>query len=255
LLSGDLENSLNLLSKIQEGGASLIQFVRQLLEFGRVLIHNKIGSKETSSVGDYNLRDLVKIIKTLSECAVQMKTTVIQILPLELAIVDICEGAEVEKTLIGAPVNSQKNEEKKTEKEEKVDVEESKSSESVEENSSDEEPATDLKKVQKVWDKFLEKIKPHNNHLQAFLSKAEPSEIKGEKIILKVPFKFHKSRIEEHKSKKIISEVFNALLNVSLVPTCIIEEGLRPKVAVEENNADLVEEVFGDMLEEDNLNT
>ena len=262
LLNCDLDNSLKLLAEIQKSGASLVQFVRQLLEFGRTLIHHKINSKDHEGVGEYSFKDLVKIIKVLSECAVAMKTTVIQILPLELAIVDICVQGEVSKEVVGSSETESRNgneELKKNEVEKNLDEVRPEQDQKIQDEEShdkdDEKPATELKKVKKLWGKFLEKIRPHNNHLQAFLSKAEPSEIRGEKIILKVPFRFHKSRIEEHKSKKIISEVFNALLNVSLVPSCIIEEGLRPKVEIAESNADLVEEVFGDMLEEDNLKT
>ncbi|MBN1915401.1 DNA polymerase III subunit gamma/tau [Candidatus Dojkabacteria bacterium] len=279
----DLDSAFSVLYEINSQGLSLIQFLKQLLEFGRVLIHNKIESKKNAIGIDFDLKDLVKMIRILSECAVQMKAATIQILPLELAIVDICgykkDNPGIQKGEGKAPFrinttekkaaieefsikkNSSVTEEtsRKKEKDKNITVskqeqeQEQEQSESISEGKSDEHPVAEIKKIKKMWDKFLEEIKPHNNHLQAFLLKAEPSEIKGDKIILKVPFKFHKSRIEEHASRKVISEVFKALINVSLVPSCIIEEGLRSEIAEEEkdtDNADLVEEVFGDMLEE-----
>lgn len=252
LILCNLDSALSTLYEVNNQGLSLTQFLKQLLEFGRVLIHNKIESEENPMGIDFDLKNLVKVIRILSECVVQMKYAPIQILPFELAIVDICgqERLSKEAHKSDKPADFKEVEEDKKKLEETKDI-----AEKIKENekSNDEKPAAELKKVKKIWDKFLEKIKPYNNHLQAFLSKAEPSDIRGEKIILKVPFKFHKSRIEEHASRKVISEVFQALLNVSLVPSCIIEEGLRAKITEEPEetgNADLVEEVFGDMLEE-----
>ncbi len=259
LILKDLDSALSILNEVNSQGLSLIQFLKQILELGRILIHNKIGSKESGLEVEIDLKELVKIIRMLSEASFQMRAAAIQILPFELAIVDICGEEKVYKEVF----KEEKKREEKVVKNEKVEEVEEKPLPKIQEikvavveeddEELDELPAADFQKVQEVWGQFLDKMKPNNAPLQAFLSKAEPSGVRGEKIILKVPFKFHKSRIEEHQSKKVISEVFKALLNVSLVPSCIIEEGLRPKIVEEPeetNNADLVEEVFGDMLEE-----
>ncbi len=288
LLSSDINKALEILNETNNKGLSLYQFLKQILEFGRILIYNKIVSKKSVLNIDFDLKKLVKVIKILTDATYQIKTAVVPILAFEIAIVDICieDAAPVEvkmqpqtvatstPKIVKEEVNFKpkeevKAEEIKTEKPQTVEEEimvlepevqieveiknEDKEDAPKSEATFEEFPLADISlvNVTSVWSQFLEKVRPHNFHLQAFLSKAQPTQIIGDKLILKVPFKFHKMKIEAHESRKVISELFKGLINVALIPTCEVSEDLRveePEQTVV-SNEDLVQEIFGDLME------
>ena len=261
LLDWDIEPALSILEKVDKKGLSLHQFLRQLMEYGRQLIHEKVGAKKKVSSQEFELNNLIRTIKILSEASVGIKSAVIPILAFEMAIVEIgsIDSKKQKSTSKKKALKSEESEEIKEQAQNPKPKTQNNVSEDlkIEESEDAESHMVELEEVNKVWDKFLDKVKPENQHLLAFLAKAEPAEVKGENLVLKVPFRFHKDRIEKRESRKVISEVFKGLLNVALVPSCRIVTEMRveePEEEVEFNNAELVEEVFGDMMTDETLN-
>jgi DNA polymerase III gamma/tau subunit len=264
LIGSDSKSALATLEEVDKKGLSHQQFLRQLLELSRQMIRKSVEGKDFPEVGDYNMKSLLSIIKVLSEAGVQIKTSALPSLTFEVAILDICANdddtqikpKEKQSTRTGGEETEEEEELEEQVKEEKKQLESvAKKQEATKPKTDDFEKEIELEKVSEVWDKFLDQLRPQNQRLLGFLSKAEPSEIRGEELVLKVPFKFHKDRIENRESKKVISGVFKGLLNVALIPSCKIVTDMREVDEDDEDfdNSDLVEEIFGDMMEEEKL--
>lgn len=102
-----------------------------------------------------------------------------------------------------------------------------------------------------TWGTILERCKVVNPQMVAMLSKAQISEINNSRILLKVGYAFHKSRLEHKRSREIFSQVCLEHLGAPLLIVCEVDPQLKNSADISEttnSNKDLVEEVFSDMI-------
>jgi len=108
--------------------------------------------------------------------------------------------------------------------------------------------------VKKKWRIISEGAKEVNHHLAAFLMKAKVVGVE-EKIIIHVPFSFHKKKLEQAKTQKIINKLTLESLGYAFDLKCIIDKDIRDEAIKEDkfvppskdnSNADMVEDVFED---------
>lgn len=247
LLEKDIDESLKIFDKLVASGVNLFQLLRQALEYCRELLIQRV-SKERL---EYSLLDLLKVITELSEAENKLKYTSVARLPIEIAIVNICsmkrggdisrEEALVKKAVkknIGGVVTDALTTLPKKIK-----------STLVERDSNKNE--IDLDGLGRKWAKIIESISPFNHHLSAFFKKAVPVEISKDNLILQVPFRFHKQRIESPKAQEIFLKVTKKVIGVPLKCACEVSAN-----GLEEEDQGLVLdkdkvvlEVLGDIIE------
>jgi len=111
-----------------------------------------------------------------------------------------------------------------------------------------------LDDVKKNWSTISKGAREINHHLAAFLMKAKIVGVE-EKIILHVPFSFHKKKLEQAKTQEIINKLTLDALGYAFDLKCIINKDVRNEVVKEDkfvppqednSNADMVEDVFDD---------
>ncbi|MBN2015960.1 DNA polymerase III subunit gamma/tau [Candidatus Dojkabacteria bacterium] len=245
LLKKDVHSCLKIFDKIVSSGVNLFQFLRQTLEYSRLLLIQKVSKAE----GDFSLKDLLRIITELSEAESKLKYTQVQRLPIEVAIVKITsneEGSvytahdnprsqEVQKNIpriVTRAISRLPNKIRSSIKEKK-------------------EARVKIGNVRASWDEIVEKVRPYNHHLFAFYKKAQPVDVKGECVLLNVPFKFHKQRIESSASQEIFSQISKEIFGQGLSCLCEVKEefieGIDDETSYE--NSNIVVEVLGDMIE------
>ncbi len=75
-----------------------------------------------------------------------------------------------------------------------------------------------------TWNKILSEVKPVSASVEGLLRSTKPLGIEGENLKLSVYYKFHKDKLEELKTKKILEDatlkVFGKLINI----TCLLTE-------------------------------
>ncbi len=74
-----------------------------------------------------------------------------------------------------------------------------------------------LEELKNNWGKILEKVKEHNHSIKAFLEAGEPCEIeKGNWLVIKYRYPFHKDKMDELKNKKTVEGVIKDVAGFEL---------------------------------------
>lgn len=257
LLNKELPGSLESFSSLAESGVNLFQLIRQTLEHLRALLLREVSDKK----GQYSLRELVFIISELSSAEAKLKYTSVARLPIEVAIVNICDVAKHENVNMPKAMANVKGEKVKRNVEEKsllkaqslpqkiMDIPK-KITKSVKKQSVNPEA---LENIAKNWEMLIEKIRPFNHHLSAFFKKAIPTKVEGEHLYLKVPYRFHKQRIESMKAQEVFSQALEEVIGLPLRCVCEVTQEMNEEVNDLETNSkasnNVVLEVLGDMIE------
>jgi DNA polymerase-3 subunit gamma/tau len=246
LLEKDVKLSLEIFNRIVESGANLFPFMRQSLEYSRSLLLDKVIKRK----GNYTLPDILLIIREFSEAESKLKYASITRLPVEMAIIKICAQPGEQETLKDE-VSNTNTVEKKIKKFISGTI--GGVPQKIKSTLSAEKPISlHFENIQKNWGNLLAGIKPLNYHLYAFLKKAHPVDMQEKKVVLEVPYKFYKERIEGPKSQEIFNEVTSKVFSTPLGCICtVIERGISDfeKKREDVHNDKVVLEILGDMLE------
>jgi DNA polymerase III gamma/tau subunit len=248
LSTKDVKVALMEIDKIVNFGADLEIYTQGVLENLRWLLLKKSGldvlEDEDSQLkeieGKFEKVELLGLINLFTKAALEIKTSTITQLPLELAVVEWCEGggrSEFGKRLgessnasvppsagyglvrqsangpsedIASRLHSPRAEEKNDETSQNL-------SGSPHANGS-------LKVILERWDELLAGVKPLNHSVEALLRACRPIKLDGNDLTLEVFYKFHKERLETDKCRLIVEEVASQLLGLPVKLKCVLGE-------------------------------
>ena len=182
-----------------------------------------IGEGTSSSLGK---EELLTLIALFSEGAKELKSALIEELPLEIAIIKWGEEGK-EKENLDEEIKSEKIETKKEIKEEeKVNLEEpnqdQKETSSSEPTSENPLLTSNLDEV--IWKDILTKVRPINASIEALLRAARPLNFDGKNLKLGVYYRFHKERLEENGNRRILEDVVTKIIGVPVRISCTLTE-------------------------------
>ena len=260
LLQADSVGALGFSRELLNEGYAVDQLIFQTIEYLRGLIRGVMAGKS-----QFELSRIVLVLAKLSTAGSELRTAQILSLPLEIAILELGENSQPnakqisqrtiteesaessERQGISQSIQKQKKAVKKDEiktVEEKEKIVQPK----IEQNVTGEIP---FEKVSADWDALIDATKEHNHHLYAFLSKAKLNSIIKDTILVNVPYKFHKQKIESHSTREILSEIFMDKYGIKLLVKCEVDpdmiEVLEQEEEADDSNENLVEEVFNDL--------
>lgn len=279
------EKVLDFLNLVIEGkGAEAIEFLNGLVQDGYAvdqLMHQSLFllRKKIRAVyaGDSSedLRNLVMIISNFSEAMSKLRDAVIPTLPIEIAILNLTDQnistidkpqpkvVKNEVKIVKNTLTNNKKVSKNAQKDVRKDVESKEvggkggqgvKQESVEKEGvvakDDSDVAISLEEVQNKWEEIVSKIKEHNHHLCAFLSISKLKEIKDNKLVIEVGYKFHKQRIESVGSRRIVKPILELYDPGLTMIECVVNPDIIEKVqenTTKDSNEDIVEEIFNDL--------
>ncbi len=261
LIAKDSSEALHFVSKLNDDGIDLYVWIGELLNYLRDLlfIKTKIFSGDGLSIDENILKTMNSQAETLSfgvlseimEIMItaqnKVKDTFIVQLPLELAIVKICNGSEDEQTkrthvikpYPGKNLESSQEEKTlieaaKTEiKKEKADIESTAKIEQVVDESAaingiDEKIIVSHDVVISKWSTIIKEVSTVNNSISALLRASKLTSVEGNKIILEVPYDFHKERLHNEKNRRIVETTIESVLEQRLIISCVVKK--TPKV-------------------------
>lgn len=200
----DIKKILSEISKNVEKGVSVSVLMETLLSELRndLLASVGIGERKTK----LSKSNLVFLIELLIHAHEEMKTSPIEELPLELCFVKWLDDRKDE--------HSKKNEDNEEEEEEEEEVEKE---ENKPEEIRDEIDMGQDKNIKKLddasWKRFLKAVKPVNASIEALLRCSKLIGFEGDNLCLSVYYKFHKEKLEELKTKKILEDIAAQILN------------------------------------------
>lgn len=244
----------NILQQI-EGGVQIKELIVNLLETVRVLILIKSGLEEMAKEeigGDnfenlkilsdnFSTKDLITISDRLQRAYEAQKASPLPSLPLEIAVVEICEESQKfeEKTIEFIPGSGSKvGMDKSAVKHQSIDTD-----------------VSDLSKIKEKWSFVLETIRPYNFSLEALLRSVKIAKCSGGLVTLEVPYSFHQRILESQKSRDLLESVFSEVLGKVVKVSTVL--GTRPQrvedianieVAAEDEIITMASEIFNGKL-------
>ncbi len=238
-IAGDHAKALGVLRQAEESGINYAQLVKQLLEYARVELLNKVAGETNGP----DLGRITQFIKEFSVASQEQKNSPLQQLPLEMAIIRLSSGSaqQIDSKPVSAPKITIKSEPVAAiaPAEPKLRL----------------EPAIaagplSMEKLLEHWQEVLKEAKAFNHQMVAFLLNAKVISVSGNELLLHVPFEFHKKRLEEKRSQDVFRKISSKIYSAELVLVCEVNKDLSKtqKKTGSNSNSTLVEEVFSDMI-------
>lgn len=212
LAKKDVKDGIKEIENAVNAGVSLEGYTLSILSRLREALLVKIGL-EGEGFNELKKEEIVSLLKLFSRAAEERKGAVIEQLPLEIAVVEWCHGAE-------------ENDEETEKVEEKTNGEK----EIVEKTKKTEVKTPPinrgkLKEVSnEVWAKVLETVKPINTSIEALLRAARPAQFDGEFLTLSVFYQFHKERLEEIHHRRVLEQVLSEVFGFPVKIICKLAE-------------------------------
>ena len=260
----DSEGAISLLNIVYQDGTNLSVWLGDVISHLRNVLLLKSGfSKEYFGLSDdvmvllisqsqqLNISWIVSTLDTLLLAYEKVEKSFIPQLPIEIAIVNICNSASVITMGTVATPNPIKP----------IKTSDGNGPKSVTPNkTNDEKPATDKKLSETVtskleaapqvtvsveavelhnilgdslieigvieskWEIILEKAKDVNGPILAMLRSAKPISVRDKFIVLEVYFAFHKERLESTKNRQILEDVLKDVFGIALSFICEINQ-------------------------------
>ncbi len=213
LSEGKTKEALLWISQAVEQGANLRVITESVLDWLRQVLLGNFGAAE--EVGEIKVRfspaEIKFLIELFSRAYYELKFAVIPQLPLEMAVIEWAESRL--KVNPGAGGEKLKVEEGEGEKGEKGDKKEGISLTSI-----------SFESVLSKWPEILEKVKPLNHSVQAFLKACRPLAVDGNFLMVEVFYKFHKDQLETEKCRCIFEKVASEVLGSEVKLKCSLSE-------------------------------
>jgi DNA polymerase-3 subunit gamma/tau len=255
VVQGDREATLAQLSALERDGLDPEQFANQLIEAGRTLLHLSLGAAVETAEGEaerwerlaknFTTAEILQFIERVTSHRQLMKHSVVPLLPLEVALVATIEDrrqktedggtgdrslkSEVGKDDGGEPKNQEKKQENKPVTSElqtelpapptAADLDVSQNNEGVSLESLS--PVSSLQSPNnKTWDVLLERIRDQNMSVHGLLQQAEFGGIDGNRLLIRVPYKFAADRLSDRKHRTLVEQVAGEIHGAALVLHC-----------------------------------
>jgi len=253
--------AIDYINKITDDGYDLEQFAIFLIEYCRKLMLIKISPEIrknfSSEMTEEQIAELEAIsqktsvsqilgmIRAFIKSKEEIKSSIIQQLPLELAIAEI---NIVDKESLTDKANTNYNDKikepiKKITDKVSSSVKQSQNfikksmrlekEEKTEDNKTDaNENRADLNNSNKItldtvnleWQDILEEMKSYNHSLTAFLKTCQPIEVKKNEIIISCKYSFHKDKLKKIENKSIIEKVTAEILKADVLVKFITQD-------------------------------
>lgn len=223
LIQKDAKRAIEEINQVVEKGGNLQVYTEELLELLRRALLVKIGVTTQDELPSFDfalpeISQINKLVSLFSRAAREAKGSLIPQLPLEVATAEYCFSKDKTKT---TPVQEEKG-----------------SGMSVKDPSPQPEPSkpqaisvktlrkgkVTLGEIQNRWQEVLLAVRPRNHSVEALLRATRPIRLQEESLVIEVFYEFHKDRLEEEKSRRIVEEVVREVFGSPLFLKCILGE-------------------------------
>lgn len=240
LAEKDVKEGISEIARVVETGGNLKVYNEELLELLRAALLENFGvTQDDLEIGDWKLgiKEIKTLIEIFSKASQELKDAVIPQLPLELAVVEWCQGESVSQSshLISnsAPASDAGPALGPAARPlsglDSGALEPASDSRNL--RSSTASPASmkrksnvSLEEIQIRWKEVLLAVRPRNHSVEALLRATRPINLAGGVLTLEVFYKFHKDQLETEKCRRIVEEVASEFLGMPINLKCILGE-------------------------------
>ena len=220
----NVKKLLTIIENVSESRGSVGEFLEDIMNFLRKGLLGKVEIGETK-IELLDKNDLLTLIDLFTEAQEQFKTSLIEQLPLEIAVIKWCSFEEKSKD--GEKEDYPKNVDNKIQENNifsKVEVIQKLETKKVETVIKTELNGTISEVTEENWKSILAKLKPINSTIEALLRATKPIGVKGNILKLGVFYKFHKERLEDIKYRKIFEDVVAEIFGKPIKLVCTLTE-------------------------------
>jgi DNA polymerase-3 subunit gamma/tau len=241
IYEGDNEKSQGILKEILISGVSPSNLTSQLIRY----------SEKALGISKYKEERIYEILESFLELEKKLRLTDYDDLAMELCIYNLSSKKE-KKVEIKEIEPETKSTNTKILKEDVSEKKEEESDKVVQEEVVNNIEKVDIAKtevtdkymsVKGVWLDLLTGIKARNVHLASFLSQAVIEGVEGNIIKLKLKYAFHKSKIDNTKSKEMIEDELKKLTGSRMILDTYVGTSID-----DEKKPDIVKDVFADLM-------
>jgi len=243
------------LNQAVEQGANLRILTEEILRLLREALLLKYGVELEENPQQFNnlpagrqdltIEQLRQLINLFSKAAFELKNAVIPQLPLEMAVVEWGEqNVKCQMSNVKSGEDSGENENKEKGKKKSGEPEPEDKTQTFSSSST-----KSLGEILSKWPEILEKVKPLNHSVQAFLKASQPLSLEENFLTLEVFYKFHKDQLEQEKCRQIVEKVCQEVLSLPLRLKFVL--GQKPKKMEVENKPTQSPENLPKIEEED----
>lgn len=187
----ETRSALQVIKNVIKDGLDIRVFITQCLERLEEMLISFVEGDLPKMLENDSVKDL---IRRFEQAYVEMKTSPIAELPLELAIVEFCESTHFPKKEEKALPEIIK------EKEEKI-------SDSPVVKCS----LLTLEKLEEHWKDFIEEVKPFNHSVAAVLRSCHPKSVSKNIVTLQTQYAFHKEKLSDARVRETLAKILKKL--------------------------------------------
>lgn len=275
LVAKSTKEAVGFVNQLTEEGVQLEEFIKTLIEFlrqmlmvkvqGQAVLFEQFGiedqeqeSKLVALLAKVEITGLMRWINIFITAQEELKKElVIPQLPLELAVLGICEGAEIKRpadfssgdsTPVQKELDSGKANSVPAKSSNKVGVIK-KAVKSAITKTKDLAPGGIIGKksakrlveepeLRQGWPEVLKELKKYNHSLTLTLSVCEILSCDGNIVTLGFAYRFYQDRVWEKKNKEVIEKVLKDIYGARLSVRCVTDEDLRGKLSAKAHQSD-----------------
>ena len=229
----NVKKLIDIIENVVDSGRSLSEFLENTLELLRKGLLEKVGIGEVK-LDFLDKKELLILFDLFSDAAENMKSSLIEQLPLEIAVIKWCsisDNEEKNNDILDEIIEEKKEINEDNQKKVVTKVEEV----VIQTVISEKDNGKGLEVSEENWKSILAKVRPINTTIEALLRATKPINVNGNILNLGVFYKFHKERLEEIKNKKIFEDVVTEIFGKPIKLVCTLTEPpKRKEVLVEE---------------------
>lgn len=254
IVNNQAARAIEIVNRFLNEGGEINYFYKQVLELLRQLLLLKLGGTSTARAGfDYddevnkallqyvaklNYSRLQNLLSTWLDIEGQWRQADVYQLPLEMAVITMCDLAASEEKALPPKDNPTPAE----------IVVKPALSQSAAAGAS--KTAIDLAKVADKWGEIVNKIKERNHSLSFILSVAQPIKLQAGKLTIEFQYQLHQERVKDKKLKQIIEEVIKIETGADLIIEPVVGGGAVNKIGTTGNLlADVLNSLGGRVVE------
>ncbi len=229
--------AVELLNKFLSEGGEINYFYKQVLELWRHLLLLKLGGQTAVVAGlDYDeavVKPLVELLPHLSYSRLQnilgawleiegeWRQAEVYQLPLEMAVIAMCELAVSESKTVGQGLRPMATGSGL------ADIKPLKQNSETKDLAADDNAPVNasLQEIISKWEQVVNKIRDYNHSLSFILSVAKPVKLEKGKLTIEFQYKLHHERVKEKKIKQVVEDVIKEISGLKLIIEPIVSAG------------------------------
>ncbi len=220
----EIKKALSVIESAVGKGVNVKNMMTSVIGRLREALLYRIGM-EGEDLDYFDKNELILLIKLFSKADSEVPSSIIEQLPMEIAVVEWCEGEK--KSSINLPAGKAGSKSKRDSLRDKEEVVGTLKKKELTKGNPGNPGLKAQELTDEVWMRILSQIKPKNSSTEALLRATRPVNFDGKILELGVFYRFHKEQLESKPHRTLLEDVASEILGNGVRVVCTLTEHLR----------------------------